>query len=103
MDSYLNTRLSPLNALNTSNTYEGRDLFKNYYTHKLVSRINPHQIQYFIAYFPFINYPLAKFNDEAKSIIERYYPNISLASALENVKANNFTREYIYACCTFMI
>lgn len=82
--------------------YEGKDSFKNYYTHKLVPKVNPDRIEFFIAYFPFINYPQARFNDEAKNIIEKHYPNMSIASALESVKANKFTREYIYACCNFM-
>ena len=82
--------------------YESKDSFKNYYTHKLAPKVNPDQIQYFIPFVPFISYPLAKFNDEAKRIIEKHYPNMSTGSALDIVKANKFTKEYIYDCCMFM-
>ena len=82
--------------------YKGKDSFKNYNTHKLAPKVNPDQIQYFIPFVPFISYPLAKFNDEAKRILVKYYPNMSTESALDNVKVNKFTKEYIYDCCLFM-
>ena len=82
--------------------YEGKDSLKSYYTHKLAPKVNPDQLQYFIPFVPFISYPLEKFNDEAKRIIEKHYSDMSMGSALDNVKLNKFTREYIYDCCRFM-
>ena len=82
--------------------YEEKDSFKNYCTHKLVPKVNPDQIQYFIPFVPFISYLLTKFNDEAKRMIGRHYSDMSIGSALDNVKLNKFTREYINDCCRFM-